>query len=336
MYSFIGEKKGKSDLSVTGTYMKIVQEACAAVGRVESIEKGKHSSSKKSYVVTDTVQCALSYFARGYKNHISWMQGVVPEESYMRNKSKLRFWILSMMERIVLNRAKIVFFVSAAMREHYQKKYGINLTKKSIVMPCFNERNIVEDAFKEEKYATNTFVYVGSLHVWQCFEQTAELYARIEKRAEGKTKFFVYTFQKELAEEIIKKHGIENYTVDCVDKEELSQRIKGMKYGFVLREDCVVNNVATPTKFSNYLANGIIPIYSSTVKSFAEFDKENKLGIVCNIEDKDSGVEKILAHMQSNVSAEDVRTKCQNAFADYYNADAYIAKISEKLKELAG
>ena len=119
-----------------------------------------------------------------------------------------------------------------------------------------------------------------------------------------------------------------------MDKEELSERIKGAKYGFVLREDCVVNNVATPTKFSNYLANGIIPIYSSALKSFANFDKENKLGIVYNLDNISSGIEGILSHMQKNIAAKEVRLKCEKAFDEYYNADAYATKISQKLKEL--
>ena len=334
MYSFIVEKKGEADHSVTSTYMNIVRDACAKVGQIESVEKGAHASDKKSYIVTDTIQCALSYFAKGYRNHIIWMQGVVPEESYMRNKSKLRFWILSKMEKYVLKRAKLVVLVSVAMREHYEKKYKIDLSKKSVIMPCFNETGLQSGAFEDQKYDNNTFVYVGSLHSWQCFEQTAALYSKIEQCSQAKTKFLVYTFQKELAEEIIKKYAISNYKIDCVEKEALSERIKEIKYGFVLREDCVVNNVATPTKFSNYLANGIIPIYSSAVKSFTEFDTVNKLGIVCNLNDLDAGVEEILAHMQRNTSANEVRAKCQYAFDNYYNADVYALKISEKLKEL--
>lgn len=334
MYSFIVKKKGKADLSVTETYMKIVQDACAATGDVEFVEKGKSATSKKNYIVTDTLLSALIYLVKGYKNHIVWMQGVIPEESYMRNKSKLRLCILSIVEKIVLKRSKLVLMVSQAMLDHYESKYRIDLSHKSIIMPCFNETELVYDAFEDEKYGVNTFVYVGSLHTWQCFEQTVELYARIEEQSKGKTKFYVYTFQTELAEDIINKYGIKNYSVDYVNKEKLSERIKGIKYGFVLRENCIVNNVATPTKFSNYLANGIIPIYSEAVMSFADYDKANQLGLVCNLDDIPSGVEGILQHMQMAVSANHIRSQCERAFNDYYNADAYIEKISEKLKQL--
>ncbi len=332
MYSFIIESKGVADLSVTGTYMNIVKTACESVGDVESVKKGEHASNKKNFIVTDTIQAALSYFLKGYKNHIVWMQGTVPEESYMRNHSRLRLKVWSMMEKFVLKRAKLLLLVSDAMLHHYEAKYKLKLAHKSVIMPCFNETELVEGAFEEKKYQENNFVYVGSLHAWQCFEQTVALYSKVEKASPTPTAFHVFTFQKEQATEILKKHNIQNYYVDCVGKDELSERIKGMKYGFVLREDCTVNNVATPTKFSNYLANGIIPIYSSALKSFAQYDQQS-LGIVCELNDTETGVANILEHTAKPLCADEIRKQCQKAFDTYYNKDAYIQRIAAKLKK---
>ena len=172
------------------------------------------------------------------------------------------------------------------------------------------------------------------MHAWQCFEQTVKLYAELERLSATPTKFHVYTFQQDKAREILAANGVQNYEVDCVDKEGLSERIKIMKYGFVLREDCTVNNVATPTKFSNYLANGIIPIYSSSLGSFAAFDRTNGLGIVCDLDRLEEGIMAILAHMQTEISADEVRQKCVNAFDTYYNAEHYRQAIIEKIAHL--
>ena len=130
------------------------------------------------------------------------------------------------------------------------------------------------------------------------------------------------------------KYGVKNYTVDCVPKEELSERIKKVKYGFIVREESIVNHVATPTKFSNYLANGIIPIYSSALRSFAEFDQENKLGIVYDLDEPELGLERILEHMQQDISADQVRAKCDRAYATYYNLALYRDALAAKLKEI--
>jgi hypothetical protein len=119
--------------------------------------------------------------------------------------------------------------------------------------------------------------------------------------------------------------------VDYAPKDVLSERIKGIKYGFVLREDCAVNNVATPTKFSNYLANGIIPIYSDALRDFAAVDAEHRIGIVCNIDDLDAGAEKILAHGKETVDAAEMKEKCQKVFKTYYDQEKYKEIIQKKL-----
>ncbi len=335
MFSFISENKGKNANAVTTAYMQIVRDACAKVSdNIETVFKGDAPKDKRSFVVSDTVQVAMQYFAKGYRNQIVWMQGIVPEESYMRNHSRLRFFVLSLMERIVLRRSKLVLLVSEEMRLHYEKKYRLDLSKKSVIMPCFNEMAVSTDVFDKEKYNNNTFVYVGSLYKWQCFEETVKFYADIEKASNCSTKLYVYTFQQDAAKEIIAKYNVKNCEVDCVDANELSERIKGVKYGFVLREDNPVNNVATPTKLSNYISNGIIPVYSSAIRSFAEYDAKALIGIVCDLDDVETGVNNVLSHMKLNISAEEMQEKCEAAFADYYCREQYVEKISEKLQTI--
>ena len=315
--------------------MDIVQSACELAGmKSQNVVKPYKNIHKKDYVVTDSPLIAIQYMLKGFQKHIVWFQGIAPEESYMARKSRLRYAIFSWIEKTVLKKAKAVFFVSEAMEKHYAEKYHLRLVHKGCIMPCFNETAVEETAFFEEKYRTNTFTYVGSIQAWQCFEETVKLYAEIEKRAKEPVKFCVYTFQREEAKEILQKHGVQNYTVDCVPQDELSERIKGIKYGFIIREDCAVNNVATPTKFSNYLANGIIPIYSSALKSFAEFDQINQFGIVYDLNEPETGLDRILSHMEQDISADQMREKCERAFATYYNSANYRDEISKELKQI--
>lgn len=322
---------------VVKTYMDVIQQGIERAGYETSDVDPKQAQNlkKTDYLVTDSPLVAIRYIVKGFKNHVVWYQGVSPEESFMANNSHIRFFLLSKIEKWVLKRAGLVFFVSDAMREHYEKKYKLTLSEKSMIMPCFNENGMAKRAVSAEKYKKNTFVYVGSLHVWQCFEQTAKLYAEIEKAAGGNTTFYVFTGEQEKAKRILQQYGAKNYYVDYVPADVLSQRIKDMKYGFVLRQDHPVNNVATPTKFSNYLSNGIIPIYSDCLRSFAEYDAGLKLGIVCNLEDIEACVARIREHMEQENTAEEIQAKCEKAFAEYYNREAYVEKIAEKVRELA-
>lgn len=334
MYNFVIENRNVNDQSVTGTYMNIVKNACSQIGETKTILNGEMPKHKAEYVISDMVQTSFKYFCRGCRHQIVWMQGIVPEESYMRRHSKLRFAVLSFMERYVLKHSKLLLLVSEDMLHHYEAKYKLSLKEKSVIMPCFNETKLVEGAFSDEKYRYNTFLYVGGLAKWQCFEQMAALYSKIEKRAADDTMFYIYTFHREAARAVIEQYDIKHYKIDYAPKEELSEKIKGMKYGFVLRENCAVNNVATPTKFSNYLANGIIPIYSDSLKSFASIDRDYDLGIVCNSDDLESGAERILQHMKTSIVADELKNKCQQIFDTYYNPNGYIEMLRKKLMTL--
>ncbi len=326
---------------VVYTYMQILKKACMATGdpveeRTEDPDKRRniHKINKKTdCFVVDSPIVALRYYFYGARNFITWYQGIAPEESYMHNHSSLRKWILEQIEKMFLKKSKLLLFVSDDMLIHYEKKYKISLKNKSVIMPCFNETAIIEDAFLKDKYQKNTFLYAGGMAKWQCFDKIAELYSKIEK-ADCNTILYVYTFDMAVAEEILLKHDIKNYKIGCVPSNKLSEEIKSIKYGFVLREDCDVNNVATPTKFSNYLANGIIPIYSNSLHSFAAIDRKFGVGIVCNIDEIDAGVAKILQHMGEDVDSKELKSKCCSIFSTYYNSNFYIDKIKSKMLEL--
>ena len=316
---------------VVKQYMDILDSAFTGAGFNVRNVSPKDCVEKGSVVITDSPLVAIKYMLRGFKKHCVWYQGIAPEESFMNNHSMFRFRILSFIEKKVMQSASLLFFVSDEMKRFYEKKYRLDLSRKSFIMPCFNELQIEDRAFFDEKYTENSFVYLGGLQAWQCFEQTVRVYSVVEKRSGYKTRLLVFTENREQAISLIKRYDVKNYEVDFVRPEELSERIRGIKYGFVLREDNPINNVATPTKLSNYLSNGIIPIYSSAIKSFAEYDSELNFGIVCDLNDIETGVENILAHMQKNVTACEIKDKCQTAFSTYYNHRAYIERISEKI-----
>lgn len=333
MFKIVVQNKDVGDKAVTANYLNIIKEGCEEAGlNCEYVGYKQPLDKKHNVIITDVAQIALYYMLRGYRNNIVWYQGVVPEEAYMRSRSMLRYIYHSLIEFVTLRGCHLAFLVSAAMLKHYEKKYKMCLKGKAVIMPCFNENKIYPDSFgKGNKYKNNTFVYIGSLKAWQCFEKTVYVYREIERRAKVSTKFFVYTGQEGEAKEILDKYQVENYEVSYVNFDKLNEKLKMIKYGFVLREDTTVNNVATPTKLSNYLANGIIPIYSRAIHSYDEFNQINPFGIVCNTSDMEAGIKNILKHMDTDVSIDTARTKCLVAFDEYYNPEKYINKIAEKI-----
>jgi len=316
-------------------YMDIIYSAANRTKtNAENVEY-KRRHDKLDRIVCDSPIIAWHYLMRGYKNLAVWFQGVLPEESFLSRRSHLRFFLLGVIEKVVLKRAKCVFLVSEEMRIHYQNKYHVDLSEKAFIMPCFNETHVYPEAFTESiKGQTIEFLYVGSLSKWQCFSETVDLFSRIEKRSDKPLLFSIYTQEQEEAKRILDEYGVRNYRIDYVNHDDLANRIKSCRYGFVIREDTVINRVATPTKFSNYLSNGIVPVYAECLSSFHKMAMMHGIGIACQIDDLDDAAERVLRHLEKNTDVCECANQCKKVFDTYYNTERYVKQISEFLEKI--
>jgi hypothetical protein len=77
--------------------------------------------------------------------------------------------------------------------------------------------------------------------------------------------YYILTGDADTFRGLLNKYNIplESITLKSVKPEELSYYYKKCHYGFILRDDMVVNAVACPTKLVEYLYYGIIPIVKS-------------------------------------------------------------------------
>ena len=108
-------------------------------------------------------------------------------------------------DEMINKKAKAILFVSQYMKDHYENLANRSFTSKSYIMPCFNE--VFDPTVYDNKdYNNKTFTYVGSLDLWQCFEQTTNLYKQIED-AIPEARLKVLTFDTANAERIIKEKG---------------------------------------------------------------------------------------------------------------------------------
>lgn len=216
--------------------------------------------------------------------------GVVPEEiEYFERKSYL-YYLLLLTERIVFAKKNAtIVCVTEAMKIHFIHKYP-KFKGKFLVFNIFPEQLIRESTESNvnikqtdvSKIDKTIVLYSGGTAGWQNIELMLDL---IEKNQSDNIEYLILTVEIEIFKKIIANYKIneKNIQIKSVSPNELSSYYKIADYGFILREDNIVNNVANPTKLIDYLFYGMIPIvltpkigdYLSYGYEYIEYDKFN-------------------------------------------------------------
>lgn len=307
---------------VLNVYLDVIKEALVRLNYECEYIKDFNGVSKQDLIVFPMGKDAFKYYFKGYRNFILWQQGATGAESFMRHGSKIRSGILNYMDCFAMKKAKMIFYVSQYMQEYYEKMAHTSFERKAYVMPCFNE--VLDKELLEKKdYSKKVFTYVGSLDLWQCFNETVDIYAEIEKRIPD-VFFKVLTFNTEKAKEIIKAKNITNYSVACVPKEQVKSELENATYGFIIRHDIEVNRVATPTKISSYLSAGVLPIYSTCLKDFHAQAHGKAFAYALNPKEDIDG---LIQFINSDLDKSLVQQEIDDLFSTYYSKDYHVSNI---------
>ncbi|MCH7315767.1 hypothetical protein [Acinetobacter sp. ANC 3882] len=265
---------------------------------------------------------------------INWFQGVVAEEAYVLTKSIARKYVWHFYEWFTLRFSFFNIVVSKKMLEYFEKKYKVSIERDSFIMPCFNKK-YDKGIWSRKKISDASFVYAGSLAAWQCVDEMLEIYSHIEKNLEN-SKITLLTKDRDRALELISQYDLKNYDVRYVPLAELEDELIQYKYGFLIREDHIVNQVATPTKMNSYLAAGIIPIYSNVIDDFNR-NLSNYTTLVRH-ENQVPGslvTDQILSieRMAGGDFSLKFRKDLDEIFKNYYNEEVYLSKFKSFLKK---
>lgn len=317
--------------SATEFYYNIINQALKEKYNLiyDGFEESELPAKKNILVVCGSCTQMLRLWIKGYRKIATWYQGTIPEESYMRNQSWSRKKVLSLIEKFALKHSVLNIVVSEAMIEHYKKSYKLKLNN-TYVMPCYNVE-FQKECIISKNPKSRVFVYAGGLSKWQCIEQMLQLYKRIEDQVERQTKLLFLTPEIEKAKRFVADNGIVNCEVACVHYSELTEKMKQAKFGFALREDTIVNRVATPTKLANYVASGIIPIYSECVHDFYMQSRNNPYQVaihdVNNITDEE--VNRIIELLDEAIDEESLQVSMHTYFDKYYNTEWHIQNLAK-------
>ena len=291
--------------------------------------------TKNDLVLVITMKSFIKvYLHQPRQRIVMWFQGIVPEEARMQFKghwsAAFRYCLWSICERWILQRSNFLFFVSNAMVEHFRRKYHIWSFPPYYIMPCFN-LPMNERAFAYPgKYDAPTFVYAGSLSAWQCIGQTLELWGKIQQVMPDSS-FVLLTGEKEKARRLVKEYALRSVEIKYVPMEDMGDELAKYKYGLLLREDNIVNHVATPTKLNSYMSAGIIPIFSDVMEAFTKaLSGVDYLLPVNGVKSVDS-ILKLQDMEARTITANNVRKEFEKVFLRYYSRPYYIEQIGKNI-----
>lgn len=191
------------------------------------------------------------------------VHGVVPEEEtlYGRYEDAQMYGDI---EEATVQKAECLICVTNKIKEHLEEKYGNKFKAKTIIMPIFDsslEQYDIE--VKKEKPLINdkpVVIYAGGIMKWQKIElMQYSIHNNINQAnymvycPEPKEFWATWNYPKNKNLVV----GSKNYQDLCTDVYSKAH------YGYVLRDDITVNNVACPTKIADYFKYRIIPIVLS-------------------------------------------------------------------------
>lgn len=241
---------------------------------------------------------------------ILWNQGEGAAESFMKHHSYIRKCILELINAYALHKVTGIVYVSESMKAYYENKYRLHT--KSIVVPCLSE---FADSNNSVEKIPNSFVYIGGLSVWQCFDEILKIYAKIRT---AESIFHIITLdtitaRKKVLQVIGDDMNIEIYGIK--NRAQIPDILSRFQYGFLIRKQDVVNMVAAPIKFLEYLSCGVNVIMTDAVPSYAKIVREKKVGTVINLNDDN------ICLNYYNPSAKDVYKELfdRKSFVNEYN-----------------
>jgi len=216
-------------------------------------------------------------FMRRQTQWILDVHGVVPEESKLAGLT-VKSLLYGFSERFIFRRLDVAIVVSQAMEHHFREKYP-NSNSHYItyfILPVHVGELPATKEVPLGKPPKLVVVYSGNTQRWQHIDLMLET---IKRNRANHVCYYLLTGEPERMKELLIAHGMnpdENLHVKSVAPESLREYYQIAHFGFVLRDDMLVNQVACPTKLVEYLYYGMTPIVKS--RSIGDFET---LGYEC-------------------------------------------------------
>jgi glycosyltransferase involved in cell wall biosynthesis len=231
----------------------------------------------------------------------SWFQGLIDEEDYLTRENKLRRFVFNCLMKLSVKKADKIVVVTNKMFQKLVDDYGCPRNKEYLKINCKSRVG-----YNFSRKIRNSICYLGGLSKWQNVDVCLRLFNQICER--DKTyNFYLATYNWDHAKSLISKYIDEEFRdrielIKVQNTSEVERFLSKMEFGLLIRDDIVINHVASPIKLAEYLSCGVNPIFSSSLLEFKNEILDNKAGLLFN-EDLDRTTQDLLTYQHSTENA---------------------------------
>jgi len=233
---------------------------------------------------------------------ISDLRGLVSQESLLCGEegNLIRSFLFNLranefreIEEYIVRESDFIFCVSRKFKKYLQEIYGVSPDKIAVIPSLVDNRlfffNPEIRARKRKELGIErriVFVYTGSTVKWQLPEVTVALFKKIKEMIPEAFLLFL-TNSISSARKYFNGINDKDYLVISLPYAEVPAYLNAADIGILLREKNLVNRVASPIKFGEYLCCGLPVIMSSEIGDTEEIIEQHGIGKLIDLEDLD-------------------------------------------------
>lgn len=207
--------------------------------------------------------------------------------------SKARFNMfchISYTECITVNEANKIFSVSNQLQKYLTINYGVP-KNKFFIYPCLSDLNKFfydvnlrehERALLGFEQSHRVYLYSGGFsNTYHILDGTIEFLNRIA--ASDNNARFILLSKDKLDENLLTEKYpdlVGRYINHSVPNNEVMRYLNAADYGLLFRENVPMNNVASPSKFAEYVLCGLPTLISEGIGDYSQLCIKENLGIM--------------------------------------------------------
>ena len=253
-------------------------------------------------LISKRKKCKIIYDGRGAINAEQIEYGVY-------NNTGLENKIYDLEKRAVLE-TDYRISVSNKLLNYWYREFNYK-SKDHVVIPssCSNNYNNKVLDREDLNISENSIlvVFSGSISKWHSYSKMISDFTKILNKNPRVNLLFLSKLNSHIA--LIKNKFAERVFVFWVDPKDVFPYLNIADYGYVVREDSITNQVASPVKVAEYLSCGLKVLISKNLGDYSEIIEKNDLGYIIrndntiNLEKvNNSEKEKIISFYRSNLA----------------------------------